>query len=101
MLAMANAGFYVLAMASAGAAARLVTLVLNAHPVDGVPLTAGRILVATVLVLLTNVVTFGLLYWQVDGGGPARRIAEPPPFPDFRFGFSPTDTMPSPCGSRR
>lgn len=71
MLAMANAGFYVLAMASAGAAARLVTLVLNGHPVDGVPLTAGRILLATALVLLTNVATFGLLYWQVDGGGPA------------------------------
>ena len=105
------------------AAARLVSLVLDGHPVDGVPLTANRILVAAALVLLTNVVTFALLYWQVDGGGPARRVAEPPPFPDFQFpqtlgeglaapgwrphfgdhlyvaftnvvAFSPTDTMP-------
>ena len=111
------------AAANAAAAARLVTLVLDGHPVDGVPLTADRILVATALVLVTNVVTFALLYWQVDGGGPARRVAEPPPFPDFQFpqtlteglaepgwrphfgdhlyvaftnvvAFSPTDTMP-------
>ena len=34
--------FCVLAMANAAAAARLVTLVLDGHPVDGVPLTAGR-----------------------------------------------------------
>jgi uncharacterized membrane protein len=115
--------FCVLAMANAAAAARLVTLVLDGHPVDGVPLTANRILVATALVLLTNVVTFALLYWQVDGGGPARRAAGPPTFPDFQFpqtlteelappgwrpqfgdhlyvaftnvvAFSPTDTMP-------
>ena len=63
--------FCVLAIANAAAAARLVSLVLDGHPVDGVPLTADRILVAAALVLLTNVVTFGLLYWQVDGGGPA------------------------------
>ena len=40
---------------------------------------------AAPLVLLTNVVTFALLYWQVDGGGPAGRVAEPAPFPDFQF----------------
>jgi len=33
----------------------------------------------------THVVTFALLYRQVDGGGPARRVAEPAPFPDFQF----------------
>ena len=60
-------------------------MVLDGHPVDGVRLTVGRILVAACLVLMTNVVTFALLYWQVDGGGPARRVAEPPPFPDFQF----------------
>ena len=77
--------FCVLAVANATAAARLVTLVLDGDPVDGVPLTAARILVATALVLLTNVVTFGLLYRQVDGGGPTRRVAEPPPFPALQF----------------
>ena len=88
--------FYVLAMANAAAAARLVTLVLDNHRVDGVPLTAERILVATALVLLTNVVTFGLLYWQVDGGGPALRLAEPPPFPDFQFPQTLTEGLAAP-----
>jgi hypothetical protein len=88
--------FYVLAMANAAAAARLVALVLDNHSVDGSPLTAGRILVAAGLVLLTNVVTFALLYWQEDGGGPAQRVAEPPPFPDFQFPQTLTEGLAAP-----
>jgi hypothetical protein len=99
--------FCVLALANAAAATRLVTLVLDGHPVDGVRLTVGRILVAAALVLLTNVVTFGLLSWQVDGGGPARRVAEPAPFPDFQFPQTLTEGLAAPGwrphfgGSRR
>jgi hypothetical protein len=88
--------FCLLALANAGAAARLATLVLDGHTVDGVPLTVYRILVAAGLVLLTNVVTFGLLYWQLDGGGPARRVAEPPPFPDFQFPQTLTEGLAAP-----
>jgi hypothetical protein len=88
--------FCVLALANAAAATRLVTLVLDGHPVDGVRLTVGRILVAAALVLLTNVVTFGLLSWQVDGGGPARRVAEPAPFPDFQFPQTLTEGLAAP-----
>ena len=115
--------FAVLVVANTAAAARLVSLVLDNHKVDGVAPTVDRLLIAAVLILFANVVTFGLLYWQLDGGGPAGRIAVPAQFPDFQFpqtgtpglaaadwrphfgdylyvaftnvvAFSPTDTMP-------
>ena len=115
--------FAVLVLANTTAAARLVVLALGNGKVDGAALTANRLLVAGVLVLGTNVVTFALVYWQLDGGGPAGRISRPAPYPDFQFpqtvtsglaapgwrphfwdhlylaftnvvAFSPTDTMP-------
>jgi uncharacterized membrane protein len=115
--------FGALLVANAGAAARLVVLVLDGGKVDGVVLTANRLLVAGALVLSTNVITFGVLYWQLDLGGPAGRVVDPMPYPDFQFpqtatpglaapnwrprfldylylaytnivAFSPTDTMP-------
>jgi hypothetical protein len=92
--------FGVLVAANAFAAGRLVTLVLDNGRVDGVALTAGRLLLAAVLLLLANVVTFALVYWQVDGGGPSGRIAQPAPMPDFQFpqtvpaGLAPPDWRP-------
>ena len=77
--------FALLVTANAFAAARLVTLVLAGGTFDGVELTAERLLIAAVLVLTINVVAFALLYWELDGGGPAGRVAEPAPFPDFQF----------------
>jgi hypothetical protein len=77
--------FGILVSANAVAAARLVVLVLDNGKVDGAALNATRLLVAGVLVLGTNVVTFALVYWQLDGGGPAGRIARPAPYPDFQF----------------
>jgi uncharacterized membrane protein len=115
--------FGVLILANASAAVRLVVLVLDGGKVDGVALSANRLLVAGALVLITNVITFGLVYWQLDSGGPAGRAVDPLPYPDFQFpqtatkglaapgwqprfpdhlylaftnvvAFSPTDTMP-------
>lgn len=83
----------------------------------------GRTLVyASVPIWLTNVVVFGLWYWELDRGGPAARLKPGHPPPDFLFpqqtapgaapgwtpsfldylytsftnatAFSPTDTMP-------
>ncbi len=84
----------------------------------------GRSLIlAGVLLWLTNVLLFGLWYWELDRGGPLARAAEPDRLPDFMFpqtdnpklgppgwtpglidylyvsftnatAFSPTDTMP-------
>jgi uncharacterized membrane protein len=85
--------------------------------------TAGRTLVyASVPVWLTNVIVFGLWYWELDRGGPASRQLPGHRRPDFLFpqmsvpgsspgwapsfldylytsftnatAFSPTDTMP-------
>jgi uncharacterized membrane protein len=88
--------FGVLVLANVGAAGRLITLVLADGSVDGVQLTAPRLLVAALLVLLVNVVTFALVYWQLDGGGPAGRVAEPRPFPDFEFPQMATEGLADP-----
>jgi hypothetical protein len=85
--------------------------------------TGGRGLIyASVPIWLTNVIVFGLWYWELDRGGPARRLHPDHPPPDFLFpqqtapgaapgwtptfldylytsftnatAFSPTDTMP-------
>jgi hypothetical protein len=85
-----------LVIANVGAAGRLVVLVLDNGDVDGVPLTADRLLVAAVLVLVVNVVTFALLYWQLDGGGPAGRTADPAPYPDFQFPQTGTEGLAAP-----
>jgi hypothetical protein len=77
--------FGILVVANATAAARLVALVLDNHKIDGVAPTVERLLVAAILILSANVVTFGLLYWQLDGGGPAGRVAAQGQFPDFQF----------------
>ena len=74
-----------------------------------------RLLASGVSIWLTNVLTFALLYWEVDGGGPERRMHDPAGRRDFAFpgdlrtpryaeylflafntatAFSPTDTMP-------
>jgi hypothetical protein len=37
------------------------------------------------LVWVTNDVTFAILYWELDGGGPAARVFTPPAYPDFAF----------------
>lgn len=115
--------FSLLIVANAAAAVRLVLLVLNGDSFDGVAISANRLLVGGSLVLTTNVITFGLFYWQLDSGGPAGRALTPVPYPDFEFpqiataglahpgwqprfhdhlylaftnaiAFSPTDTMP-------
>jgi uncharacterized membrane protein len=76
---------------------------------------APRLLASAVSIWLTNVLTFALLYWEVDGGGPERRLGDPagrrdfafpgdstrPRYADYLFlafntatAFSPTDTLP-------
>jgi hypothetical protein len=86
---------------------------------------AAPLLASAVAIYLTNVIAFGIWYWELDRGGPFARAAATKPHPDFlfpqmtahhlaskhwepRFGdylyvsftnataFSPTDTMPMP-----
>ena len=87
------------------------------------PSNGRSLILAGVLLWLTNVLLFGLWYWELDRGGPLARAAEPDRLPDFMFpqtdkpklgppgwspglidylyvsftnatAFSPTDTMP-------
>lgn len=83
-------------------------------------LSAGDLLAHGTVVWLTNIITFGLLFWLLDEGGPLLRAARDRSDPDFGFpqdavpragwnprlsdylyvaltnaiAFSPTDTMP-------
>ena len=107
----------VVSFANVVALAELISALLN-HTSAG-----GRSLVfASVPIWLTNVIVFGLWYWELDRGGPAARLRPNHRRPDFLFpqmsnpgsapgwtpdfldylftsftnatAFSPTDTMP-------
>ena len=88
--------FGALVVANTSAAVRLVALVLRSTPKGQVPPTVTQLLVAAGLVLATNIVTFSLLYWQLDGGGPAGRAVDPVPYPDFQFPQTMTDGLAAP-----
>jgi hypothetical protein len=88
--------FSVLILANAAATVRLVLLVLDGGKVDGAALSADRLLIAGALVLTTNVITFALLYWQLDSGGPAGRAVDPLPYPDFQFPQTATSGLAAP-----
>ncbi len=89
----------------------------------GVHITGRTLVFSAIEVYLTNVIIFGLWYWELDGGGPSARLEARSPYRDFLFpqmnatnqappgwratfldylyvsltnatAFSPTDTMP-------
>jgi hypothetical protein len=103
-----------LVVASVMNAVLLLVSMLQGDDTDGVYL-----LLAGFGVLIINVISFGLVYWWTDAGGPLRRLSSDPGPPDFLFpqqatptawrpglidylftaytniiAFSPTDTMP-------
>jgi uncharacterized membrane protein len=47
--------------------------------------TAGPLLVTGGVIWLTNVIVFGMWYWEFDRGGPVARAAGTRPYPDFQF----------------
>jgi hypothetical protein len=76
--------FAVRVLANSAAAARLV-VVLRTPPEGQAPPTVTQLLVGAGIVLATNIVTFGLLYWQLDSGGPNGRLAHSESYPDFQL----------------
>ena len=64
-------------------AALLVALL--ASLVRGDEKSGGELLLKAGSVWATNVIAFGLLYWALDRGGPARRLLPDPPPPDLQF----------------
>ena len=47
--------------------------------------SGGTLLAAGGIVWLSNCIAFGLLYWELDSGGPAVRAHGLPAHPDFAF----------------
>ena len=63
------------------------TAALIAQLIRGGPATesGGALLAAGGIVWLSNCIAFGLLYWELDSGGPAVRAHGLPAHPDFAF----------------
>ena len=63
------------------------TAVLIAQLIRGGQATSsgGTLLAAGGIVWLSNCIAFGLLYWELDCGGPAVRAHGLPAYPDFAF----------------
>ena len=63
------------------------TTQLIAELIHGGPATSsgGALLAAGGIVWLSNCLAFGLLYWELDSGGPAVRAHGLPAHPDFAF----------------
>jgi hypothetical protein len=63
------------------------TAQLIAELIRGGPATdsGGALLAAGGIVYLSNCLAFGLLYWELDSGGPAARAHGLPAHPDFAF----------------
>ena len=59
----------------------LVTLVSSSTASLG----AGELLSHGAVVWLSNIITFGLLFWQLDDGGPLVRAQRERSDPDFQF----------------
>lgn len=67
-------------------AANITSLVLLSHELlhHGSP-NGRQLIVAGMLIWLTNVLIFGLWYWETDRGGPGRRAAGHDMAPDLLF----------------
>jgi len=63
-----------------------VGLVLGSLVSGGGAMTAPQLLASAAVVLVVNVITFSLIFWEIDCGGPvARALAEHRVVPDFQF----------------
>jgi hypothetical protein len=63
----------------------LLLLVLVGSLVSGGEQSGGQLLAKGLVVWATNVITFGMWFWAIDQGGPARRRGRHRPHPDFLF----------------
>jgi hypothetical protein len=63
----------------------LAHALLNRELLGGGPRSGHQLIVAGSGIWLTNVMIFGLWYWEIDRGGPGRRVAGCDLLPDFQF----------------
>jgi hypothetical protein len=72
-----------LGLISLGNALLLVAVI--ASLVQGDEKSGAQLLFKALIVWNSNVITYGLWYWEFDRGGPVRRLEPDPPPPDFQF----------------
>jgi uncharacterized membrane protein len=66
--------------------ANVVSMGLLVHHLLHTQVIQGRSLIySAVAVWMTNVIVFGLWFWEIDRGGPSRRAAGTTAFPDLQF----------------
>ena len=53
--------------------------------IQGTEKSGAQLLTKAMIVWGSNVITFGLCFWEFDRGGPVRRLQPDPPLPDFEF----------------
>ena len=70
----------VMTLSNAASAVELITALI-----DGTVKSANSLLAFGGSIWLTNVVVFGLWYWEFDRGGPGARAEALDPYPDFLF----------------
>lgn len=71
----------VITLANAGSAGRLITALLQGRTHE----SASTLLLTGGAIWLTNVIVFGMWYWNLDRGGPAARAKALKSYPDFLF----------------
>jgi len=75
-----------LALTALASLANIISLVMLTHELLHHSITKGRpLIVAGALIWLTNVLIFGLWYWETDRGGPGTRAAGRDQAPDLLF----------------
>ena len=80
-----NAGIALLGLLVASDAIGVGVLLAALASSSAGSLSAGDLLAHGTVVWLTNIITFGLLFWQLDEGGPLVRAERGRAEPDFEF----------------
>jgi uncharacterized membrane protein len=93
-----NVGVTLLGLLVASDAVGVAVLVAALAGTSAASLSAGDLLAHGTVVWLSNIITFGLLFWQLDEGGPRVRTERARERPDFQF---PQDEVPRPGWSPR
>jgi hypothetical protein len=75
----------VLLLVVAGNLCGLALLIASLVTEKSSELSGGQLLLSGVVVWLTNVIVFGLMYWSLDAGGPIARAEHGRRTPDFQF----------------
>lgn len=66
--------------------ANVTSMILLVHHLLNAKISDGRPLIySAVAVWLTNVIVYGLWFWEIDRGGPHRRAGNPTLLPDLQF----------------